>query len=133
MQLQLAPGVLEQVIKDAKAAYPRESCGLLAGRGNAERLIPVKNIAASSSDYEMDPAELIQAFRELRQSGQELLAIYHSHPHGPAELSEKDIVQAYYPGAAQLVVSLADSGHPQCAAFRVIDGRAQAIELHAIV
>lgn len=133
MQLALAPGVLEEVIRDAKAAYPRESCGLLAGRTVAERIISVRNNAATPSDYEMDPAELIQAFRELRQSGEDLLAIYHSHPHGPAELSKKDIELAYYPDAAQLVVSLADPEHPQTAAFRVVDGRALPIEVHVIV
>ena len=133
MNLQLAPGVLEQVIQDAKLAYPRESCGVLVGRGTAERFISVPNVAASSSDYEMDPAELIAAFRGLRQSGEQLLAIYHSHPQGPAELSKKDIEQAYYPEAAQLVISLVDPEHPHCAAFRIIDGRILAIEVHAIV
>ena len=133
MNLQLGPGLLEELIQDAKHAYPRESCGLLVGRGAAERFIAVKNISASSSEYEMDPAELIRAFRGLRESGEQLLAIYHSHPHGPAELSRKDIERAYYPEAAQLVISLSDPEHPRCTAFRVIDGRTLTIEVHAIV
>ena len=133
MELRLAPGLLEQIIQEASAAAPRESCGLLAGRGVAERFIPMKNVAESSSEYEMDPAELIAAFRGLRDSGEELLAIYHSHPHGPAELSRNDIDDLSYPDAAQLIVSLANPGRPKCAAFRVIDGQALEIEVHAIV
>src|SRR5215831_19162057 len=122
MNLQLGPGILERVIEHAKRAYPREGCGLIAGYQAAERFIAVENVASSAAEYEMDPAELIHALRELRESGERLLAIYHSHPHGPAELSKKDVQQAHYPEAAQLLVSLADPEHPQCAAFRIIDG-----------
>jgi len=85
------------------------------------------------AEYEMDPAELIHVLRELRDSGERLVAIYHSHPHGPAELSRRDIEQAYYPEAAQLLVSLADMERPQVAAFRIIDGLPLPIELHVIV
>jgi proteasome lid subunit RPN8/RPN11 len=133
MNLQLGPGILERVIEHAKRAYPREGCGLIAGYQAAERFIAVENVASSAAEYEMDPAELIHALRELRESGERLVAIYHSHPHGPAELSKKDLQQAHYPEAAQLLVSLADPEHPQCAAFRIIDGLPLPIEVHVIV
>ena len=133
MNLQLSPGILEQVILHAKQAYPKEGCGLLVGRGAAERFIGMKNVAGSAGEFETDPAGLIHALRGLRDSGERLVAIYHSHPHGPAELSRKDIEQAYYPEAAQFLVSLADLEHPQCTAFRIIDGLPLPIELHVIV
>jgi len=133
MDLRLNAGILEQILQDAKAAYPDEGCGLLVGRGSADRFIPMKNIAASSTEYEMDPAVLIRILRDLRQTGEQLVAIYHSHPQGPAELSRKDIDRAYYPEAAQLVVSLADQKHPETGTFRIIDGAAIPIELHVIV
>ena len=133
MDLQLAPGILEQVILHAKQAYPKEGCGLLAGRGGAERFIGMKNLSGSAAEYEMDPAELIHVLRGLRDSGERLMAIYHSHPHGPAELSKEDVDRAYYPEAAQLLVSLADLERPQCAAFRIVDGLPLQIELHVIV
>ena len=81
----------------------------------------------------MDPAELIQTLRHLRDTGESLIAIFHSHPHGPAEPSQTDIRRAYYPEAAHLIVSLAELERPQAAAFRIIDGEALAIELRAIV
>jgi proteasome lid subunit RPN8/RPN11 len=133
MNLILAPGILEQVLDHAKTAYPNEGCGLLVGRASVERFIPMKNISASPAEYEMDPAELIGVLRTLRGTGEQLVAIYHSHPHGPAELSRKDIGQAYYPEAAQLIVSLSDQEHPQTAAFRIVDGAAVSVELHVIV
>jgi proteasome lid subunit RPN8/RPN11 len=93
----------------------------------------MKNLSGSAAEYEMDPAELVRVLRELRDSGERLVAIYHSHPHGPAELSKRDIEQAYYPEAAQLLVSLADLERPQCGAFRIIDGLSLPIEVHVIV
>ena len=85
MNLILVPGILEQIIQHATAAYPNEGCGLLVGRGSAERFIPMKNILSSPAEFEMDPAELISVLRNLRGTGEQLIAIYHSHPHGPAE------------------------------------------------
>jgi proteasome lid subunit RPN8/RPN11 len=133
MDLTLGAGLLDQILQHAQSAYPNEGCGLLVGRSSVDRFIPITNLSANPTEYEMDPAELIRVLRELRGTGDRLVAIYHSHPHGPAELSSKDIEQAYYPEAAQVIVSLADQGHPQTAAFRIIDRAAIAIELHAIV
>ena len=133
VDLQLSPGILEQVILHAKQAYPGEGCGVLAGRGVAERFIAMRNLSSSVAEYEMDPTDLILVLRQLRESGERLVAIYHSHPYGPAQLSKRDIEQAHYPEAAQLIVSLEDLERPRCAAFRVIDGSPMGIELHVIV
>src|SRR5438105_1598098 len=107
MDLMLAPGILDAVVQHAKDVYPKEGCGLLAGLRLAARLIPITNVSSSPSHYQMDPAELISALRELRGTGEELIAVYHSHPHGPAEPSTTDVNQAYYPEAAHLIISLA--------------------------
>jgi [CysO sulfur-carrier protein]-S-L-cysteine hydrolase len=133
VNLVIAPGLLDRVIEHATAHYPHEACGLLVGRGRADRFIPMTNALASSTEYEMDPAQLIATLRELRGSGEELIAIYHSHPRGPAKPSKKDIERAYYPDAVHLIISLADPERPQAAAFRIIDGEALEIEVHAIV
>src|SRR5579884_2421549 len=127
--LLLAPGILEEVVEHAKAAYPREGCGLISGA----RFIPITNTSRSPSEFEMDPAELINTLRDFRNSGEELVAIYHSHPHGPAEPSKLDTQRAHYPEAAHLIVSLADPGNPQIRAFRILDGEVLQIEVHAIV
>ena len=141
MNLRLAPGILEEVIEHAKAAYPKEACGLIAGPrpapsapgGEGRRFIPMANVAGSAAEFEMDPADLIKTLRDLRNAGEELVAIYHSHPHGPPHLSSLDIDRAYYPEAAHLVVCLAEPERPQVAAFRIVDGEVLDIEVHAIV
>jgi len=133
VNLVLAPGLLDLMIRHSKEKYPQEACGLLVGRGSAERFIPMENTLASSTAFEMDPAELIGKFRDLRGSGEELVAIFHSHPRGPARPSQSDIERAYYPEAAHLIISLADPERPQAAGFRIIDGEVLEIDVHAIV
>ncbi len=133
VNLSLAPGILEQVIEHAKTCHPQEGCGLLVGSQLATRFIPMDNARASSTDYEMEPAQLIAMLRDLRTSGEALLAIYHSHPFGPAKPSESDIERAYYPEAAHLIVSLVEPERPRTAAFRIIDGKVYEIEIHVIL
>jgi proteasome lid subunit RPN8/RPN11 len=133
MDLTLVPGILEQSIDLSRKAYPGEACGLIAGRGRGERLIPIKNNSSDPHRFEMDPAELIAALRGLRESGEALMAIFHSHPYGPAEPSRTDVEQAYYPEAAYLIVSLAELDRPQVLAFRILDGDVLPVEVHVIV
>lgn len=97
------------------------------------RVIPMTNIAQSACEFEMDPAELIRTLRDLRSAGEELAAIYHSHPHGPARPSAIDVQRVHYPEAAYLIISLADPERPQVGGFRIIDGEVLDIEVHAIV
>ncbi len=129
MNITVEARILGEVIEHAKAAYPKEGCGLIA----PGRFIPIPNIAQSPCEFEMDPRELIKAFRELRTAGEELAAIYHSHPQGPLRPSPTDIERACYPDTAHLIVSLADPKHPRTAAFRIANGEALEIELHVIV
>ena len=133
MNLMLAPGLLERVIADAKASYPREGCGFLVGRRIAERFIPMRNVCSSEVEYEADPAEVASAFRGIRETGETLIAIYHSHPHSPARPSRTDVERSYYPDAAYLIISLADLERPQAAAFRIADGEVLPVEVHVIV
>jgi proteasome lid subunit RPN8/RPN11 len=132
--LTLSPTILDELIAHARSCSPIEACGLLAGREtHAARFIPMENRLASPTAYEMDAGQLIQIFRSLRERGEQLLAICHSHPSTSAEPSRGDIESAYYPEAAHLIVSLANPGQPQVRAFRIGDGEAVEIELHVIV
>jgi proteasome lid subunit RPN8/RPN11 len=130
----LQPNLIDEIVGHARRVYPQEACGLLAGHsGQATRFLPTPNALASETAYEIDPSLLISAFRSLRESGEELIAIVHSHPRGPAEPSKRDLERVYYPQAAHLIVSLAAPDRPQLRAFRIIDGQAYEIEVHAIL
>lgn len=80
------------------AHAPLEACGLLAGaKGRVARVFPVKNAAASAVRFRMDPEEQLRAFAQIESAGQELLAIFHSHPSGDSAPSPTDIREAAYP------------------------------------
>jgi len=53
-----------------------------------------------------DPEEQYRAMKEIADSGESLLAIYHSHPWGPAYPSKRDVNMAFYPESFYLIISL---------------------------
>ena len=134
MRFTIAADLFDQILDYVKAAFPNEACGLIAGRnGMGVRFIPMRNTAASSVRFEMDPAELVRALRSFREVGEELTAICHSHPFGPATPSSRDINEAAYPDAVQIIVSLETPGNPRIRAFRIRDGQVFDVELSAMV
>ena len=134
MNLNLAPGLLDQIVTHTRSHLPMESCGLLAGRDSlVSQFIPIANRLASATEFDMEPAELVAALRSLRTKGDSLLAIVHSHPRGPAFPSSKDIERAWYRDAAHVIVSFASAETPEVRGFRILDGEVIGIELRVIV
>jgi proteasome lid subunit RPN8/RPN11 len=83
-------------------------------------IYPLLNVAADPNvSYEAAPEDLFAAQRQMRDRGEELLAIYHSHPRSDApEPSETDVRLAYYPQAVYFIIGLAGS-QPVARAFRI--------------
>lgn len=111
------------MVNHAREEYPRECCGMLAGReGVITRLFKTKNIAEGTDLYELDPLEQVRAFEEIDRCSLELLGVYHSHPNHPPYPSELDTLQAFYPNTAFFIVSLLEADQPQIKAFRIAHG-----------
>ena len=72
------------------------------------------------SEFFAAPEDLFRAMRELREAGEEMVAVYHSHPRGPAEPSETDIRMAYYPSAVHIIV--VPGPQPSTRAFLIHQG-----------
>jgi proteasome lid subunit RPN8/RPN11 len=80
------------------AQAPLEACGLLAGKhGVVDVVLPVKNASESAVRFRMEPRAQLRAFAHIEASGQEILAIFHSHPKGSSIPSPTDIREAAYP------------------------------------
>lgn len=127
-EIVLSAALIEEMIGHVVAHAPEEACGLVGGRdGRAVRLYPVENVRHSPVAYEMEPRQQVRAMLDMETAGEELLAIYHSHPHGPAWPSPTDRRQAYYPETAYIIISLADPERPAVRAFMLQDGRATEI------
>jgi proteasome lid subunit RPN8/RPN11 len=58
-----------------------------------------------------------------------LLAIFHSHPAGPAGPSATDVRQAYYPESIYIILSPGGQGGWQARAFRIDEGQVEQAEL----
>ena len=113
---------LEEILAYAKEADPAECCGLIGGTadGTAKNIYSLRNVAADKVvSYEAAPEDLFAAQRQMRERGEELIAIYHSHPRSadPAP-SETDVRLAFYPQAVYFIVGLGGP-QPVIRAFRI--------------
>ncbi|NLO90110.1 MAG: M67 family metallopeptidase [Clostridia bacterium] len=85
---------------------PNEACGLIGGvEGRAEIFYPMTNVDKSPNSYFMDPKEQISVMKDIRKRNMKMVAIFHSHPHGSAYPSQKDVNMAFYP-VVYLILSL---------------------------
>ncbi|MBZ9712075.1 MULTISPECIES: Mov34/MPN/PAD-1 family protein [Deinococcus] len=103
MRLLLPEVLRREVWRHARAEAPRECVGVLGGRQEgetwaAQTLYPLPNIdPAPERAYLADPGHLLRAWRAMQAEGLDLVALYHSHPRGPAGPSATDQALAAYP------------------------------------
>jgi len=112
---------IDQIISHARECAPRECCGLVGGTsGRARTVYRMRNAAADPFiTYEAAPEDLFAAQRAMRERGEQLLAIYHSHPRSAdPKPSDTDVRLAYYPSAVYFIVGLGGE-RPSLRAFRI--------------
>ena len=113
---------LDSMIAHAQETAPAECCGLIGGvdHSEASSIYRLRNVTPDPElSYEAAPEELFAAQREMRSRGEELLAIYHSHPRAiDPSPSETDVRLAYYPSAIYLIVGLGGA-QPVVKAFSI--------------
>ena len=108
MSISVIQLTLNQValIKGAsEAAYPKEACGLIAGRLVSEgvlsvtRIVRSNNILAATTDdrFEIDPSDRIELEKMIRGTLETLIAHYHSHPDKDAVPSSIDLMNTHAP------------------------------------
>jgi proteasome lid subunit RPN8/RPN11 len=133
MTLRLSRGQADAVRAQARAAAPRECCGLLLGdaaSGTVEALRPAANVAEDPVHrFEIDPAVLIAAHRAARTGGPAILGHYHSHPGGDPAPSETDAAQAEGRGEIWLIVGAGGA----LAAWRAMPpGRFEPVQIETV-
>src|ERR1051325_5314042 len=122
MNFQLKRAQLDAIMAHAREASPQECCGLIGGsrEGRAQTIYRAKNVATDPLvTYEAAAEDLFAAQRAMREGGEQLLAIYHSHPRAiDPEPSPTDVRLAYYPSAVYLIVGLGNK-EGSLRAFRI--------------
>jgi proteasome lid subunit RPN8/RPN11 len=130
MMLWLTPEQARDILEHARAEAPNEACGLLLGQGGAvTEIVRTRNDDPDPHNgFVVSPRDLFAVLNRVEQQSLELVGVYHSHPTGHPIPSERDIREAHYPDAAQLIVGLAGP-EPEIAAWRIDSGRVSRIDL----
>ncbi|WP_336036284.1 desampylase [Halobacterium yunchengense] len=111
--LALSRSAYDAILDHARADAPREACGALLGARGDDRVLAeaarrVPNVAdAPRVTYELDSEATLAVFDEAEATGRDVVGFYHSHPAGPAELSDTDRERASWPGYVYVLASLA--------------------------
>jgi proteasome lid subunit RPN8/RPN11 len=122
----LTPEQLSEIEDAATAAYPKESCGLLIGQQHSKNSQTVTRVAVSPNktendtrdSFEIDPQLRFDIMRELKDTSEDIVGHFHSHPNGPAHPSARDLEQAWEPALIWVITSIKDGTVGETAAFR---------------
>lgn len=123
--LRISGDVIRAMFTHALEERPNEACGYLGEQdGVVVSVYRMKNTDESGEHFSLDPQEQFAVVRKIREKGQKLAAVYHSHPETPARPSEEDIRLAFDPNIAYVIISLA-GGSSEVKAFRIHRGKVE--------
>lgn len=110
--LVLSTAHLLKIEKYARAAYPEECCGVLAGSfdGYVRRVTAIYRTTNAAprgtrDSYEIEPRALHRVMRQIREARLQLLGFYHSHPDSAPTPSAADAQKAW-PSYSYVIVSV---------------------------
>ncbi|MDF2631171.1 MAG: hypothetical protein K0R39_5002 [Symbiobacteriaceae bacterium] len=122
-RLVIGQHLIQRILEHCLEEKPCEACGILTGTGgHVLHAYATDNIKRSPVYYEVDPEQQEWVLTTMERQGEELVAIYHSHPTAAAIPSANDIrLAVYYPDAVRVIVSLA--GPAVIKAFLIQNGK----------
>ncbi len=129
--VELPRPLVNQLLHYAQINAEQEICGVISSKqGEPHQCYPVANAAAEPKHrFDMDEAQLVATMKRLREQGEELFAIFHSHPDAPAEPSATDLAEDQYPDILKLIISLDTTGVLEMRGFYTRDGKVEGVDL----
>jgi len=120
-EIQIPRKLTNQLLHLAQISPEYEVCGLIGSKnGLPTHCYPVKNTAEHPQQrFLLDTRQQIATMAKMRELGEDLFAIYHSHPTAPAQPSSHDLEQAAYPEALYLIISLNTKGILEMRGFKI--------------
>jgi proteasome lid subunit RPN8/RPN11 len=124
--MRISRALYDEIVSHALADAPNECCGIVASLdGEAVRVFPANNAAASPLRYVMDAGDQIRIQEEIDANRWDYGAIYHSHTRSAPYPSQTDINLAYiaevgpvWPGSIYVIVGVAGPA-PEVRAWRI--------------
>ena len=129
-QLTIPSAIAARMVEQARAGMPLEVCGILAGsEDRVASHYEMTNSDRSALHYTMVPEEQFKVIKRIRAAGEEMLAIYHSHPATPARPSAEDIRLALTPGVIYVILSLVEPESPVIKGFTIDDEKVSEVAI----
>ena len=129
--IRITEAVRVAIEEHALKSRPAECCGLLSGRDSV--ITDVHRMRNDSdkpeSRYFATPEDLFAATRRMREAGQSLLGVYHSHPRTSAYPSASDVEMAFYPEAFYFIISL--EPRVELRAFKIEGSKIEEVEIQS--
>lgn len=127
MALNVQKDELAKLWTHARAGYPHEVVGILAGvraTDTVSRVVPLENERADSPQnrYHVSAMVLYKAEQKLEAEGLEVVGYYHSHPDHPARYSDFDREHAL-PNMAYVIASVLGGEVAETRCWRLTDDR----------
>jgi proteasome lid subunit RPN8/RPN11 len=131
--------LFDQLVAHAVAEAPNECCGIVASvDGEAVRIYPARNSAASPLRYVMDGEDQYRIQDEIDAQRWDCGAIYHSHTRSAPYPSQTDINLAFipevgpvWPGSLYVIIGLA-ADEPEVRAFRIESDTPEEVPLDVV-
>jgi desampylase len=125
MGLEISRPVVDAILAEAARHPAREVCGLLFGSaGRVDTHKACRNVADTpETAFEIDPADLIAAYRAARNGAPAICGCFHSHPAGSAEPSRRDAAAAALDGWVWLIAAGRDLRAYRAVADGALHGR----------
>lgn len=119
-----------ELVAHARDDAPNECCGMLAASdGGFTAYFRAANEFASPMRFQIDSRDQIRITNEIESRGEEIGAIFHSHPHSEAYPSQTDVNLArWWPGVLWLICSL-EPEQPIVRAFRIDGAEVEEVDL----
>ncbi len=130
--IKIEPAAWRVMLDHARAAYPKECCGILVGADSADGR--VASIAVTSANvyqgdqkdrFDLDPRAFLQADKLARAEGLQVLGFFHSHPDCDAYFSATDLANSW-PSYSNVVMSIKNGDYSHAACFTVDEDRTAA-------
>lgn len=129
--IELPRPLVNQLLRQAQLGDANEVCGLISQCADgSHRLYPVANTSElPETHFSMDASGQIAAMRQLREQGEALFAIYHSHPNADASPSAEDLQHDEYPEAIRLIISMTTKGVLELRGYRISNAGVEVLEV----
>jgi proteasome lid subunit RPN8/RPN11 len=112
MKLIVSAALMDQIRAHGEETYPHECCGFLFGgqEDGARTIVQIRRQAnerteSQANRFLITPGQFRDAERAARNTGLQMVGIYHSHPDSPARPSEYDRDHAW-PWYSYLITSV---------------------------